>query len=397
MGNFNKVVIKNLKKHAKGAWLTAVGTKEGLCFLPFVNKDKNIMFKTPPVKVEDCLDGVAYQIEDYGMIGKMADVIDFEKDVKTTIKDGRQYLCVGQAEYEMKEVQWYDEETSKLLSIDGYLNHVTVQTEASQKIKQIAVCASDDKNRYFLRGVALTPDGYAVATDGCRMAYAKLFTGAFRNPGDFTTNFQAGERDSGLQKCGFMIPKELAPFMSDVYNTFCWSMHTKTRKTYEGKDEAYITSHSYFLMVTAEGYEYYYQPIEGQFPQFRKIIPDYDSIQDVAQVELDLTKLKYQKETLPRLHFEEDKCWQTHAGLQLNFPLNLKLGENYRMVVNARYIEDLKDIFGKKFSGSFMFSREAAIGSDATGYDIVKSVCFTSKEQKPEDISVIIMPLNPEY
>jgi DNA polymerase-3 subunit beta len=117
----------------------------------------------------------------------------------------------------------------------------TIITVSADTLRAALICASTDKHRYYLNGVYVDPLGYLVATDGHRMFVAKI---DISDAAPFT---------------GWIIP-------SDVLKRALTGYKNKTVD----------------ISPTQCG-DIACQPVDGTFPDWRRVIPTGDLSGDVAQ------------------------------------------------------------------------------------------------------------------
>lgn len=381
---FGKTEMKNLSKN-KGAQLRFLVTSDGIQFLPQVDKACCVMAVLRPVKCRYSPEfiGELCSVEDDGFIAKMADVIDFEA-ISIYDDEGKPFMDVAGKTFPVHYECLVDTPDNTFYTKDSqYENTVRMSVYNAEVVKNVSVCMSDDRNRYCMCGVFLSPEGMAVATDGKRMSYQKL---------DDTAAALVHQKTCmhlGTEEEGFFIPDYLVPFMGKD-NAFSWTMHEETRKIEGQPDEKHLSAHARFLL-NADGNNYLYVPVKGQFPNYKKVIPDFYA-QEEHKCEIDFAVLKGYKKVgksaTPVLCAKGSKVWQDYDGVEIPFGLSLPLADDEQLTMNLQYVLDMKEAFGKKFEGTMSWKEDAY--DNNVDKNIVKPVVFSKGEYDPH---VIIMPL----
>lgn len=374
---FGKTEMKNLSK-SKGTYLRFLVSSDGVQFLPWADKACRVMAVLRPVKCRysPAFIGELCSVEDYGFIAKMADVIDFEA-ISIYDKEGKPFMDVAGKTFPVQYECLVDAPDNAFYTKDSqYENTVRMSTYSAEAVKNVSVCMSNDRSRYFMCGVFLSPEGMAVATDGRRMSWQKL---------DDTAAALVHQKTCmhlGTEEEGFFIPDYLVPFMGKD-NAFSWTMHEKTRK---------LSTHARFLL-NADGNNYLYAPVEGQFPNYKRVIPDFYA-QEEHKCEIDFAALKDYKKVgksaTPKLCAKGSKVWQDYDGVEIPFGLSLPLADDEQLTMNLQYVLDMKKAFGKKFEGTMSWKEDAYDNKK----NIIKAVVFSEGKYDPH---VVIMPLNPAY
>lgn len=372
---FNPLQLKHLMAH-KGSYLRAIATEEGLRFCP--DFAQNITHVLDPVPVKMDLsdirheDGrnITYVIEDGYQIAKLADALDFTKAEITKNGDCLDFV-VGKKHFPMKlfsaSEPYFD------LNLQGYTGYIQFSEESVEAIKKCDVaCQPYGTERYFLQGVYVDPeDGTVVATDGRRMIYHKLIGGAaIGGMGAFIkTNPNKDETNN------FILPTWVVPYL-DGYTEVHYAYHD------HAEPQGIRVSHhvwSYWMLKTGDE-TYLFNPIDGQFPKWRKVVPEYCDIgMEYTKATFDFEGMKRFKKSGTRdpmrCVFKGDTCTQMYQDeIELDLRVELAgLPENVDMACNAQFLIDGVKVFGKK--------PEVDIGlPDAEDGHILRAVDFASTD-----------------
>ena len=383
---FNPLQLKHLMAH-KGSYLRAIATDEGLRFCP--DFAQNIMHVLDPVPVKMDMKDVrhedgrnkTYCIEDGYQIAKLADALDFS-NAEVVEENEVLYLVVGKKKFPMKNLcssgQEYD------LNIQGYTGYVQLEAETVEAIKKCNTAAQPiGQERYFLQGVYIDPeDGTMVATDGRRMIYHKLRgNAAISGLGAFVhTNPNKDETNQ------FILPTWVVPSLNG-YSEIHYAYHDYSEP--QGKR---VSHHAWnYWMLKADGETYLFNPIEGQFPKWKKVAPEYTDIHyEHKKTTFDFEGMKRYKKSGShdpmRCVFKGDTCTQMYNGeIELDIGVELAgLPENVDMACDAQFLIDGVKVFGKQ--------SEVDIGlPEAVEGHIVKAVDIASTDGT---IHYVIMPMN---
>lgn len=349
---FNPLQLKHLMAH-KGSYLRAIATDEGLRFCP--DFAQNIVHVLDPVPVKmDASDvkgedgrNITYMIEDGYQIAKLADALDFTK--AEVIKDEECLdFVVGKKHFRMKlfsaSEPYFD------LNLEGYSGTVEWDAAGSEAMQACNVASYEiGVARPFLQGVFIDPEGMFVATDGCRMIYHKsCYT--LKGLGEFIKDFPKGCRKYSDFSNSFIMPSWAIPYL-DGYAKVFYAYHDE-----EAKDSDHYPLHtqwSYWKLETG-GETYLFHPIDGQFPNWRKVAPEYlDSHYEHKKVTFDFEGMKRYKKTGkndPMLcKFHDGTCTQMYNGeIELDIGVELPLPEGVDMYASAQYMIDGAKVFGKQ-------------------------------------------------
>jgi hypothetical protein len=343
---FNPLQLKHLMAH-KGSYLKAITTDEGLRFCP--DFAQNIMHVLDPVPVKmDVSDirgadgrNITYMIEDGYQIAKLADALDFTKAEVTKDGDNLDFV-VGKKHFRMKlfsaSEPYFD------LNLEGYSGTVEWDAAGSEAM-QICNVASFEigQERLFLQGVFIDPEGMFVATDGCRMIYHKSCNVA--GLGEFLKAHPSKCTDNT-----FIMPTWTIPYL-DGYAKVFYAYHDV-----EAKDADHYPLHtqwSYWKLETG-GETYLFHPIEGQFPKWRKVAPEYmDLHYEHKKTTFDFEGMKRYKKTGKNdsmlCRFHDGTCTQMYNGeIELDIGVEFPLPENVDAFFDAQYLIDGVKVFGKQ-------------------------------------------------
>ncbi len=343
---FNPLQLKHLMAH-KGSYLRAIATDEGLRFCPDFAQNITHVLDPVPVKmdVSDVKgeDGrnITYMIEDGYQIAKLADALNFTK--AEVVKDGNCLdFVVGKEHFPMKLFSatepYFD------LNLEGYSGTVEWDAAASEAMKVCNVASFEiSQERLFLQGVFIDPEGVFVATDGCRMVYHKsCYTAGL---GEFLKAHPS--------KCAdniFIMPTWAIPYL-DGYTKVFYAYHDKEA---ENKDHYPIHSPWSYWKLETGGETYLFHPIDGQFPNWRKVAPEYiDYHYEHKKVTFDFEGMKRYKKSGkydPLLcRFHDGTCTQMYQGeIELDIGVEFPLPEGVDMYASAQYLIDGAKIFGKQ-------------------------------------------------
>jgi hypothetical protein len=352
---FNPLQLKHLMAH-KGSYLRAIATEEGLRFCPDFAQNIAHVLDPIPVKMNasDIKDkdgrNITYMIEDGYQIAKLADALDFTKaEVKEV--DGVLHFEIGKKLFSMQDLCASDKAYD--LNIQGYTGCVQLSSDMSEAIKKCNIAAYPvSHERPFLQGVYLDPeDGTAVATDGRRMVYHKIAEGAI-NSGLAIGGLDAFVKSNPNkdETNDFILPTWVIPYINghtEIYYAY---------KDYSEPQGVRVSHHvwSYWMLKTG-GETYLFNPIQGQFPKWRKVAPEfYDSGRTLVKDTFDFEGMKRYKKAGThdpmKCRFSEGTCTQMYNGeieldISVKFP-GLKDGED--MYCNAQFLIDGIKIFGKQ-------------------------------------------------
>ena len=350
---FNPLQLKHLMAH-KGSYLKAIATDEGLRFCP--DFAQNIMHVLDPVPVKmDVSDikgkdgrNITYMIEDSYQIAKLADALDFTKAEVT--KDGERLdFVVGKKHFPMKlfsaSEPYFD------LNLEGYAGTVEWDAAGSEAMQVCNIASYEIGNtRPFLQGVFIDPEDMSfAATDGCRMIYHKSCY-ALKGLEKFTKDFPEGCRKYSDFSNNFIMPSWVVPYL-DGYAKVYYAYHDQ-----EAIDSEHYPLHtpwSYWKLETNRE-TYLFVPIEGQFPKWRKVAPEYmDCHYEHKKVTFDFEGMKRYKKAGKHdslmCRFHDGTCTQMYNGeIELDIGVELPLPEGVDAYFSAQYLIDGIKIFGKR-------------------------------------------------
>ena len=369
---FNPLQLKHLMAH-KGSYLRAIATDEGLRFCP--DFAQNIVHVLDPVPVNmDASDirgkdgrNITYMIEDGYQIAKLADALDFTK--AEVVKDGNCLdFVVGKKHFCMKLLSASEPQFD--LNLEGYTGYVQFSYETAEAIKKC--------------DVASQPYGMVVATDGRRMIYHKLIGGAAIGGMEAFVKTNPNKDETN----NFILPTWAVPYL-DGYTEVHYAYHDHS------EPQGIRVSHhawSYWMLKTGDE-TYLFNPIEGQFPKWRKVAPEYyNSGMEYTKSVFDFEGMKRFKKCgildPMRCVFKGDTCTQMYQGeIELDLKVELAgLPENVDMACNAQFLIDGIKVFGKK--------PEVDIGlPDAEDGHILRAVDFVSTDGA---CHYVIMPYRAE-
>ena len=350
---FNPLQLKHLMAH-KGSYLRAIATDEGLRFCPDFAQNITHVLDPVPVKMDasdirNADDGrnITYMIEDGYQIAKLADALDFTK--AEVVKDGDCLdFVVGKKHFPMKlfsaSEPYFD------LNLEGYKGTVEWDAAASEAMKVCNVASFEiGQERLFLQGVFIDPDFTFVATDGCRMIYHKPCY-ALKGLGEFIKDFPKGCRKYNEYSNNFIMPTWAIPYL-DGYAKVFYAYHDK-----EAIDSEHYPLHtpwSYWKLETG-GETYLFVPIDGQFPNWRKVVPEcMDSHYEHKKTTFDFEGMKRYKKTGkndPLLcRFHDGTCTQMYNGeIELDIGVEFPLPGSVDVYFNAQWLIDGVKVFGKQ-------------------------------------------------
>ena len=385
---FNPLQLKHLMAH-KGSYLRAIATEEGLRFCP--DFAQNIAHVLDPVPVKmDASDikgedgrNITYMIEDGYQIAKLADALDFTKAEVVKDDDNLDFV-VGKKHFRMKlfsaSEPYFD------LNLEGYAGYVQLSGDTVEAIKKCDIASYPiGAERYFMQGVYIDPeDGTAVATDGRRMIYHKrIGSAAIGGMEAFTkTNPNKGETNT------FILPTWVVPYL-DGYTEVHYAYYDHTEP--KGIRAAHHVW-SYWMLKTG-GETYLFSPIDGQFPKWRKVAPEYyDSGRTLVKDTFDFEGMKRYKKCGThdpmKCRFSEGTCTQMYNGeieldIGVKFP-GLKDGED--LYCSAQFLIDGIKVFGKQAEVN------VSLPEPDEQNHVVKAVDISSTEG---NMHYVIMPMNP--
>lgn len=348
---FNPLQLRHLMAH-KGSYLRAIATDEGLRFCSDFRQ--NIMHVLDPVPVKmDASDirnadgrNITYTIEDGYKIAKLADMIDFTK--AEVVKDGDCLdFVVGKKHFPMKlfsaSEPYFD------LNLEGYKGTVEWDAAGSEAMKVCNVASYEiGVARPFLQGVFIDPDFTFVATDGWRMIYHKSCY--VKGLGEFIKDFPKGCRKYSDFSNSFIMPSWAIPCLNGYTKVF-YAYHDE-----EAKDADHYPLHtqwSYWKLET-DGETYLFHPIDGQFPNWRKVAPEYlDSHYEHKVVTFDfdgMANFRRAGKNDPMLcRFHDGTCTQMYDNeIELDLGVAFPLPENVDAFFCAQYLIDGVKVFGKQ-------------------------------------------------
>ena len=383
---FNPLQMKHLMAH-KGCYLKAIATPEGLRLCPDFAYEMVHILDPIPVKMDmkdvrtDDGRNKTYCIEEGYQIAKLADALDFTK-AEVVEENEVLYFIIGKKKFPMKNLctsgQEYD------LNIQGYTGYVQLESETVEAIKKCDIaCHPIGRERYFPQGVYLDPEyGTMVATDGRRMIYHKLRgNAAIGGLGAFVhTNPNKDEINH------FILPTWVVPSLNG-YSEIHYAYHDYSEP--QGKR---VSHHVWnYWMLKTDGETYLFNPIEGQFPNYRRVAPEYlDTHMEYTKGVFDFEGMKRFKKLGThdpmKCTFHDGTCTQMYNGeIELDIGVELAgLPENVDMACNAQFLIDGVKVFGKQ--------SEVDIGlPEAVEGHIVKAVDIASVDGL---LHYVIMPFN---
>lgn len=384
---FNPLQLKHLMAH-KGSYLRAIATEEGLRFCPDFAQNIIHVLDPVPVKMDSSdikdKDGrnITYMIEDGYQIAKLADALDFTK-AEVVRGDGCLDLVVGKKHFRMKLFSVSEPHFD--LNLEGYAGYVQLSGDTVEAIKKCDIaCHPIGTERYFLQGVYIDPeDGTAVATDGRRMIYHKrIGEAAIGGMEAFTkANPNKGETNT------FILPTWVVPYL-DGYTEVHYAYYDYTEP--KGIRAAHHVW-SYWMLKTG-GETYLFSPIDGQFPKWRKVAPEYyDSGRTLVKDTFDFEGMKRYKKAgthdLMKCRFSEGTCTQMYNG-EIELDIGVKfpgLKDGVDMYCNAQFLIDGIKVFGKQAEVN------VSLPEPDEGH-IIKAVDISSTNGS---MHYVIMPMNP--
>lgn len=383
---FNPLQLKHLMAH-KGTCLKAIATPEGLRLCP--DFADNVVHVLDPIPVKMDMKDIrhddgrnkTYSISDGYQIAKLADALDFSKaEVKEV--NGVLHFEVGKKLFSMSNLCVPDREYG--LNIQGYTGRVQLSAAASEAIKKCNIAAHPaGKERYFLQGVYLDPeDNTAVATDGYRLMYHKLEEAAVSGLGAFVkSNPNKGETDE------FILPTWAVPYING---------YTEIHYAYKDYSEPQgrRVSHSAwsYWMLKADNEIYLFHTIQGQFPKWKKVAPEYyDSDRTLVKDTFDFEGMKRYKKAGSkdpmRCRFSEGTCTQMYND-EIELDIGVKfpgLKDGVDMYCNAQFLIDGIKVFGKQAEVN------VSLPEPDVQNHIVKAVDISTTDG---NMHYVVMPMN---
>lgn len=382
---FNPLQLKHLMAH-KGSILKAIATPEGLRLCP--DFALNVIHVLDPIPVKMDMKDIrhedgrnkTYAISEGYKIAKLADALDFSK-AEVVEENEVLYFVVGKKKFCMANLCASD--VAYDLNIQGYTGYVQLSPEVSEAVKKCNVAAQlVGKERYFLQGVYIDPeDGTMVATDGRRMVYHKLIgAAAIGGLGAFVkSNPNRGETNE------FILPTWAIPYINgyaEIHYAY------KDYSEPQGKRVAHNTWN--YWMLNTDGETYLFSAIQGQFPKWKKVAPEYlDNNMEYTKVTFDFEGMKRYKKSgvhdSMRCVFSGKTCTQMYNGeIELDLGVELEcLPEGVDVACNAQFLMDGVKLFGKK--------TEVEIGlPEAQDGHILKAIDIVSTDGV---LHYVVMPL----
>jgi len=385
---FNPLQMKHLMAH-KGSYLKAIATEEGLRLCPDFADHVVHVLDPIPVKMDmkdvrtDDGRNKTYCIEEGYQIAKLADVLDFTK-AEVVEENEVLYFVIGKKKFPMKDLCMSGQEYD--LNIQGYTGYIQLSSDTSEAIKKCNIATyPDGPERPFLQGVYLDPeDGTAVATDGRRMIYHKLIGGAaIGGLGSFVkSNPNKDETNE------FILPAWAVPYING-YTEIHYAY-----KDYSEPQGKRVSHHAWsYWMLKADNEIYLFNTIQGQFPKWRKVAPEYyDPGRVLVKDTFDFEGMKRYKKAGShdpmKCRFAEGTCTQMYNGeieldIGVKFP-GLKDGED--LFCNAQLLIDGIKVFGKQAEVN------VSLPEPDEQKHILKAVDISSAEG---NLHYVIMPMNP--
>ncbi len=381
---FNPLQLRHLMSH-KGNYLKAIATEEGLRLCPDFAQGVIHVLDPVPVKmdVSDIRDEdgryITYMIEDGYKIAKLADMIDFTK-AEIIKENDVLYFVVGKKHFCMKlfsaSAPYFD------LNLENYAGTVEWNDAATKAFKKCSVACADDICRLYLQGVYVDSENDTlVATDGRRMTYHKsdFVTSGFSEFG----KFHPEDRDDN----DFILPANVIRFL-DGYTKVSYAFHDVKA---EGDNRSIHRVYNWWKLETGFHTEtYLFNPIEGRFPNWRKVVPEFsDSHYEHKVVTFDFEGMKNfrkaGKNDLMKCTFHDGTCTQMYDDeLELDLGVAFPLPEGVDMSCNAQFLIDGVDVFGKQAEV------DIALPDPDEGH-ILKAVDIADKDNL---LHYVIMPMN---
>ena len=322
-----------------------------------------------------------YSISEGYQIAKLADALDFSK-AEVVEENEVLYFVIGKKKFCMTNLctsgEAYD------LNIQGYTGYVQLESETVEAIKKCDIaCYPVGRERYFLQGVYCYPeDGTMVATDGRRMIYHKLRgNAAIGGLGAFVhTNPNKDETND------FILPTWVVPSLNG-YSEIHYAYHDYSEP--QGKR----VSHSVwnYWMLKTDGETYLFNPIDGKFPKWKKVAPEYfEAHMEYTKSVFDFEGMKRYKKSDThdpmKCTFHDGTCTQMYNGeIELDIGVELAgLPENVDMSCNAQFLIDGVKVFGKQAEVEISIP-------DAVEGHVIKAVDIAGKDYL---LHYVIMPMN---
>ena len=180
-------------------------------------------------------------------------------------------------------------------------------------IKNIGLAVSTDPQRYYMQGVYFAENGDVVATDGRRLHC-------------FKSNFTSFKND-------IVSPDVFKTIKSDTCITRYIKIEAdKTFVTWEVSD----TKNTVFSRC-----------IYGQFPNYKKVIPDFTSENQAFIENLELFKnyKKFTTQSNPIVFIHNNEVKSKLLNIKVG---DVKISEPKEMVLNAQYLNDVYKMLGSK-------------------------------------------------
>lgn len=375
---FSKDELKALMSH-KAANLIAIATPQGLRLCPQQDKGMRVIRVLSPLEVT-LKSNETYSIEMGGEFCKVADVLDF---TKVSVKyDGEvPYLVVGKKEFRMAKCSFSSKASD--LNLSGYEGSITLNEEDVKRVKNVVISSYTWDDRASMEGVYFDPDtGAMVATDGVRMAWQE---------GENTPEIVKFSKAYDGVSHDFIIPQWIIPYMDDSCAKISWAYNrieaTETAKKAGGHDA--VEQYAWWMLETG-GATYMFKPIDGKFPNWKRVCPDW-SASDFKTGEFDfeaVSKVKKQKITI--ITFRDGSCFQNYNDMELDYGIEFPaLPEGKRVSFDADRLKDGVKLFGKKARV------QVAVPEPAPQSDpdiITKAVEFKDAVESKHTLHYIIMP-----
>lgn len=337
---FNPLQLKHLMGHKGGTYLQAIATDEGLCLLPQCGEKVWHLLRPLDVKVPE---KTLYSIEDGYQIAKLADALDFTK-AEYVSEDGLDYLVLGKKKFHLVQTSISEERYG--FNLSGYQGKICLTGDDCHLIRAVSVAQSEEKERYFMNGVYLDGEGYAVATDGHRLASGQFVTlpAGLKECISCHPDFEKKQEVNDV-----LLPRWLIPFLEDKYAEISWAYYDKECGP-DALGEKTIRHEEWNRWkLETDGEIYLFETLHIRFPKWRKVMPELSP----AECNMDFEGLKRYKKSgkndLMRVEFKGDNCYQMYQGeIELVLDVALPfLPENAVCMINVEYLQDGAKIFGK--------------------------------------------------
>lgn len=259
------------------------------------------LFEVIPVEVCNQT-GLNFQIK---ILDRFENLLHFCKSLNFTKIDNEIFMNGEKIEYE--EYNGFLEGYQKDIQFNLSKNELNI-------IKNVGLATSTDLNRYFMTGIYFAENGDIVATNARRLHCFKSNLSSFKND--------------------IVPPKTFKTIKNDA----CITRYIKTE----------LEKTSVIWEISDRKNTVFSECIEGQFPNYKKVIPDFTSENPVLIKNMEMFKdyKKFTSASSPSILIQKNN---NVISKYLNISIgDIKISEPKEMCFNAQYLADVYKLLGSE-------------------------------------------------